>query len=469
MKQIILKRGLFQLLVNLIVVSAFGQDVANQPNIILMIGDGMGVTQVYAGLTANHGVLNMEQFKHTGFVKTYSATDYTTDSGAGGTAISTGKKTYYQAIGVDVDTLPVKTILEYAEEKGLATGMVTTSSITDATPASFIAHQSNRYNLDLIAEDFLKTDIDVFIGGGSRNFIARRDTMDIINEYLINGYQVVLTRVSRRDYRTDSIISFTTVNLVDLSGEKSYPDFFTGHSDSMDLINDYLSKGHQMILTWDSTRHTTTVKLISQQQGEPNPRFYTGRGDSLDLISELRDRGYQVLFSMDSIKNVTSGKLAGFTAMDHNPSFNQGRGDMLPVATETAINILANKNTGFFLMVEGAHIDKQAHTRNTDDIVKEVIDFDQAVGKVLDFARKDGNTLVIVTADHETAGMNLVDGNFETGEVTAQYNERGDHTGVMVPIFAFGPGAESFQGMQENTDLFFKMMAVLGITPDESK
>ena len=105
-------------------------------NIILMIGDGMGVTQVYSGYTANKGQLNLFRCNSIGFSKTYSASDYITDSGAGATAISTGHKTYNGAIGVDKDTVIAKTILEYAEEKGLATGLVSTSAITHATPGS---------------------------------------------------------------------------------------------------------------------------------------------------------------------------------------------------------------------------------------------------------------------------------------------------------------------------------------------
>jgi alkaline phosphatase len=326
-------------------------------NIILMIGDGMGVTQVYSGFTANKGQLNLFACQSIGFSKTYSATDYITDSGAGGTAISTGHKTYNGAIGVDKDTVIVKTILEYAVEHGLATGLVSTSAITHATPASFIAHQAFRDNYEAIAADFLKTDIDVFIGGGINHFCVRKDGQD--------------------------------------------------------------------------------------------------------LTKELRKKGYQVMFSMDSIKNVTSGKLAGLTAKEHNPSMIAGRGDMLPVSTQTALNILAGKKKGFFLMVEGSQIDWGGHGNNAIYVEKEMIDFDKAIGKALDFARKDGHTLVIITADHETGGMSLVEGNLKEGTVVAKFNTT-DHTGVMVPVFAYGPGAELFQGVQENTDLFAKMMKLYG-------
>ncbi len=330
-------------------------------SIILMIGDGMGVSQVYSGFTVNKGQLNLFRCPVTGFSKTYSASDYITDSGAGGTAIATGRKTYNGAIGVDHDTVIAKTILEYAENKGLATGLVSTSSITHATPASFIAHQASRDNYEGIALDFLKTDIDVFIGGGIDHFYLRKDKRD--------------------------------------------------------------------------------------------------------LIRELRQKEYQVVLSMDSIKNIRQGKLAGLTARVHNPSVLQGRGDMLPASTQTAINILSNNKKGFFLMVEGSQIDWGGHANNGDMVATEMIDFDKAIGKALDFAKKDGHTLVIVTADHETGGMSLVDGNIRQGTSVAKFNTT-DHTAVMVPVFAYGPGADLFQGVQENTDLFIKMMKLLSISAE---
>jgi alkaline phosphatase len=333
-------------------------------NIILMIGDGMGVAQIYSGYTANHGQLNLFSFNSIGFSKTYSAYDYITDSGAGGTAISTGNKTYNGAIGVNMDTVPVKTILEYAGEMGLSTGLVSTSAITHATPASFISHQADRDNYEAIAADFLKTDVDVFIGGGIDHFTVRKD----------------------------------------------------------------------------------------------------GR----NLLQELRQKGYQVIFSMDSIMNVSQGKLAGLTARQHNPSIISGRGNVLPGGTQTALNILSRNKKGFFLMVEGSQIDWGAHANNTNTVVSEVIDFDKAIGIALEFAKTNKHTLIIVTADHETGGMSLQGGNFQQGSVEAKYTTT-DHSGVMVPVFAFGPGSELFQGVQENTDLFFKMMNLYGFKPDKIK
>ena len=316
-------------------------------NVILMIGDGMGVAQVFAGLTANQGHLFLENFKSVGFSKTQSSNRYVTDSAAGGTALSTGQKTYNGAIGVNADTIAIKTVLEMAEDKGMATGLVSTSAITHATPASFIAHQGSRGSYEDIAADFLKTDIDVFIGGGYKHFTERKD----------------------------------------------------------------------------------------------------GR----DLTTELKAKGYNVLTDMNEIGQVKTGKLAGLTASEHNGKAEE-RGDMLQVATQTALNILGKSKKGFFLMVEGSQIDWGAHQNNTIYVVKEMLDFDQAIGKALEFAAKDGETLIIVTADHETGGLSLADGDMKTGLVKGAF-ATGDHTGVMVPVFSYGSGADHFTGIMENTDI----------------
>jgi alkaline phosphatase len=151
-------------------VPGYAHSSANKPpkNIILLIGDGMGIAQVYSGMTANRGHLFFENFKTIGFSKTYSSDNCITDSAAGGTALSSGVKTYNGEIGVGTNKKPVLNIRELAEKKGLKTGLVSTSSITHATPASFIAHVDSRSSCEDIALDFLKTDIDVFIGGGSK-------------------------------------------------------------------------------------------------------------------------------------------------------------------------------------------------------------------------------------------------------------------------------------------------------------
>lgn len=326
-------------------------------NIILMVGDGMGTSQVYAGLVGNKGHLNLERSQFIGFQKTPSADKFTTDSGAGATAFSIGKKANNGGIGVDGNNEAHPTILEIADQNGLATGIVATCALTHATPASFIAHQPSREMGEEIAADFLKTDIDVFIGGGRDHFSKRKD----------GG----------------------------------------------------------------------------------------------NLLDSLEKRGYQVVHSIEEVGKVQSGKLAAFLADGNQARFSEGRGDELSKSVKTALDILSKNEKGFFLLAEGSQIDWGGHANKTDYIVEEMIDFDKVIGEVFDFAEKDGNTLVIITGDHETGGFAISNGNMETGEIEGNFTTTG-HTGVMIPVFAFGKGAEAFSGIYENTDIFNKMREAYG-------
>jgi alkaline phosphatase len=331
---------------------------SKQPkNIILLIGDGMGTAQVYAGYTAKKGIMNITGMHVSGFSVTYSADDYITDSGAGGTALATGVKTNNGSIGVDANGKPVETILELAEKRGLSTGLVSTSSITHATPASFIAHTPDRSKYSDIALDFLKTDIDVFIGGGYNEF-ARR-------------------------------------------------------------------------------------------------------ADGLNLIDSLKARGYFIARNLKDVNVKSTNRLAALLADEHMPQMSKGRGNMLPDATEMAISMLDKNDKGFFIMIEGSQIDWGGHGNDTSYMINEIVDFDNAVGKALAFAEKDGETLVIVTADHETGGFGIVGGNISTGDVKGAFLTK-DHTATMVPVFAFGPGCEVFTGVQDNTDIFKKCIKLFG-------
>ena len=154
------------------------------------------------------------------------------------------------------------------------------------------------------------------------------------------------------------------------------------------------------------------------------------------------------------------GKYAVFTAYEHNPEIINGRGDMLPLSTQKAIQVLNKNEKGFFLMVEGSQIDWGGHDNDIEYVTTELIDFDNAIAEALKFAEKDGETLVIVTADHETGGLTLVDGDLNRNIIKSEFSTD-DHTGVMVPVFAYGPGAERFAGIYQNTDVFFKMMDAL--------
>ncbi len=324
-------------------------------NVILFIGDGMGLAQVFAAQTANLGALNITNLPVSGFSMTQSANDYITDSAAGGTALACGKKTNNGAIGIDEHGNALKSLVHLSENKGLSTGIVCTCALTHATPASFVTHQKSRKMYEPIAEDFLDTDIDVFIGGGSNYFMKRKD--------------------------------------------------------------------------------------------------------GKNLVDSLKTRKYDVVYNIHDIQTSRADKLVGLLDTVHLPRA-EHRNDMLSKSVTKAIKILKYNKTGFFMMVEGSQIDWGGHANDTHYIVNETLDMDKAVGEALEFAMRDGNTLIIVTADHETGGMALMKGDSATGKIEAAYT-RDDHTGSPVPVFAYGPGAELFTGMYQNTEIFNKIVNLL--------
>lgn len=325
-------------------------------NIIFMIGDGMGLSEVYAAYTVSNQQLNITHCDHVALVTTYSEDNYITDSGASGTALACGTKTSNGSIGMDSHGKPLTSILKLAENKGLSTGMVTSCDITHATPAAFMASVKSRKQRYDIALQFLDTDIDVFVGGGMDNF--------------------------------------------------------------------------------------------------------NKRSDSLNLIDSLTARGYELITSLNDLKVSQSPKIAGLLYPAHPPKVSEGRGNMLPIGVEKTINVLSKNKEGFFLMVEGSQIDWGGHDNDIDYILAETLDFDKAVKIALDFARTNGETLVVITADHETGGMSNLEGNFEEGTAGGKFTNT-DHSAVPVPLFATGPGAAEFRGFIDNTDVFKIMRRLL--------
>jgi alkaline phosphatase len=160
-------------------------------NIILMIGDGMGLAQVSASLYAQGNKSVFELFKIIGFQKNFASDNLITDSAASATAIACGVKTYNNAIGLDEENQPCRSIIAEAEMKGLATGLLVTSSIVHATPASFVAHQPSRNLYENIAEDILTSKVNLLIGGGKQFFDRRaNDERNLVDEMKANGYYV---------------------------------------------------------------------------------------------------------------------------------------------------------------------------------------------------------------------------------------------------------------------------------------
>ena len=319
--------------------AAYAEDRAPK-NIILFIGDGMGLSQVTAGKIVA-GTLEMERCPVTGFVTTWSGSSLVTDSAAAATALSTGVKTSNGSLGVTPDGLPLKNVIEYAEEKGKSTGVAVACALTHATPAGFIVHVQSRKLDTEIAGQIAASDVDVLFGGG------------------LDYFKPVLPELQKK-----MPVAFTT--------------------------------------------------------------------------EEFRKIG-------------TQGKAAAL--LYPVPPYAAGRDVSLKEMTQKAIQILSQDKDGFFLMVEGSQIDWAGHKNDGANMVSEVVDFDTAVGAGLDFAGKDGQTLLIVTADHETGGFSVLDGSIENKTVDKTGFAHSGHTASMVPLFAYGPGSAVFSGVHDNTDI----------------
>lgn len=320
-------------------------------NVILMIGDGMGLAHISSAMYANHGKLTLTQLRTCGYVRTQSASDFTTDSAASGTAYATGHKTTNKFLGLNPEKQIIENLPEKLSSKGIISGVVTTDYADGATPAAFYAHQPNR--------------------GMSKNIWA-----DLPNSKLT-----------------------------------------------------FFSAGHAELL---AAQERTTQEAMNK---------------TFTVVNNPNDQ---------AITN--SKKLCYLPPKGETESVNDSRrGNYLPQTTQMAIDYLSKKSEkGFFLMIEGARIDKSSHQNDYQAVVREVLDFDKAIEMAIRFAEKDGNTLVVISADHETGALSLSGGDMERGKIEGIFVS-GGHTPIMVPLFAYGPQSHLFTGVQENSDVSNKI------------
>ena len=178
--------------------------------------------------------------------------------------------------------------------------------------------------------------------------------------------------------------------------------------------------------------------------------FWNKRSDGRNLIEEMKAKGYTYVDKLEDISGAEGDKFLGlYDEYDLKPSLD--RGPILMESTMKAIQMLDNKK-GFFLMVEGSQIDDWAHRNKVGYMCEELFDFDKVIGAVLRWTEKDGHTLVIVTADHNTGGLTLLKGSIEERTVKVHFSTKG-HDGIVVPVFAYGPHAEEFAGVHENSEI----------------
>jgi alkaline phosphatase len=344
-------------------------------SLILFIGDGMGpeivtVAKIYSeeALEAGLSMVALANTGAAGLATTHSANLLVTDSAAGGTALATGSKTNNGIVGMSPDGATLENLLEKAVRQGKAVGVVTTTSVTDATPAAFLAHvQARGYETD-IASQIIESDASVVMGGGRNYFLP--------------------------------------------AGEGK-------------------------------------------------------RADGRNLIEEARGKGFAVVLDKDGLEAATGSRILGLFATEDLPYESERRTFEVPSLAEMltrALQVLTADPDGFVLVVEGGRIDHAEHDNDLPRALAEILAFDAAIGRAMDYQGSDSSLVLIVTADHDTGGPGLTagaQGYPRTSDVAGLVNEdcpfvkwvSEDHVGTMVPVLARGPGEDLFSGILDNTEV----------------
>jgi alkaline phosphatase len=302
-----------------------------------------------------------------------------------------------------------------------------------------------------------------------------------------NGNQLTLTELKNigliktqaaDDFTTDSAAAGTALAtgnkvknrsvgaLPDGSPAKNLPELLSEQGFLTGIITtDNLTGATPAAFYAHRTERDMTKEIAADLTKSPLRLFIGGgkrdftRFEKDETIS-LRESGFQLTNSLEELANSTSEKVGFFASEGGLPGVMNGRKNYLKDATESALQFLSARKESFFLMVEGAFIDSGGHINDSQTVIEEGIDFDQAIAAALRFADRDGKTLVIITADHETGGISLPQGNLNDRRVELEFSTE-DHTAIMVPIFAYGPQAGIFRGVYENTAVFHKINQVL--------
>lgn len=408
-------------------------------NVVIMIGDGMGIAITDFSrivLVGKDGKLSFEKFPVVALVRTHSYNSLVTDSAAAATALSCGIKTNNGYLGLSPDKKEVPHIIELAKKNGKSTGLVTTVSISHATPAGFSAHVSARDELPIV-EQYLqfKDKVDIFLGGGIEYFIPsnqegskRKDDRNLLDEFRSLGYTVINSK--------EELLNLPVAKINKLLGVFKYLD---------------------------------TTYFID--------RKFVGRED-LPTLAEL---------------------------------------------SKIALQILSKNKKGFFLMIESGKIDWACHSNDIATAVAEIAEFNDAVETVVELLKNEPDTLIIVTADHETGSLSLSSKEYrffpekvkqqkisvaqiakllknkdkeeiktkffeftgindltdeeiekiatgvavEIGRIISSRIEVGwstkTHSGCSVALYALGKDAEIFSGVYDNTDVAKKIIQVMNL------
>ena len=414
---------------------ALKQSLSDKPakNVILLIGDGMGDSEItlarnYAegagGFFKGIDALPLTgQYTHYSLDQKTGKPTYVTDSAASGSAWATGTKTYNGAISVDIKGQPHATLLELARAAGKATGNVSTAEIQDATPAVLYAHVTQRkcYGPSATAEKCPTNTLDAG-GAGS------------ITEQLLNA-------------RADVTLG---------GGAKTFDETATaGEWKGKTLRDQATERGYRIVTNLDELQAVTSADQKAPLLGLFSPGNMPVRWAGPKAVHGGNLNEAPITCTPNPDRGASVPKLADMTVK--------------------AIDLLKGNPNGFFLQVEGASIDKQDHAANPCGQIGETVDLDEAVQKALEFARADGNTLVIVTADHAHSSQIVFPDSKAPGltrsliskdgaVLTVSYgnsDEEQEHTGSQLRIAAYGPGAANVTGLTDQTDMFFTIRDAL--------
>ncbi len=431
-------------------------------NVIMLLGDGMGDSEITVARNYEKGAggsfAGLDAFPLTGQYTTFALTkdgkpNYVTDSAASATGWTTGTKTYNGALGIDIKGAPQKTILELAKDQGFATGDITTSEIQDATPASLFSHISERdcYGPEEMVKDCPAETLEK----GGKGSVTEQLLADRPDITMGGGVETFGQTATGGDYRDKTLEAQAK------------------------------ERGFQIVRT-----ASELTKITKADQDAP-------------LLGLFADGNMPVRWSGPAAAR--QGYLRPAAKCTDNPE----RGAEVPKLadmTSKTIELLSSsqkgQDKGFFLQVEGASIDKRDHAADPCGQIGETVDFDEAVQRALEFAKKDGNTLVVVSADHGHSsqivdelteddlrgiaedtkqpiervrdimypGLTLKLTTADNADMIVSYGTSADvgiedetHTGTQVRIAAYGPRAANVVGLNDQTDLFFTMTDALGI------
>jgi alkaline phosphatase len=404
-------------------------------HVILFIGDGMGDSEITVARNYAEGAggyfKGIDALPVTGQYTHYSLDKdgkptYVTDSAASGTAWSTGVKTYNNAVSVDIHGEPHETLLEMAKAAGFGTGDVTTSELQDATPAVQVSHVSLRSCYGPVAT--AKTCPENALENGG---------LGSITEQLLNT-------------RPDVTLG---------GGAKTFDEVAAaGDWQGKTLMDQAKARGFNIVTNADELQAVTEAN-----DGKP-------------LLGLFAPGNMPVRWTGPIATHHGNIDNEAVTCTDNpdRPATQPSLADM----TSKAIKLLSSNEKGFFLQVEGASIDKQDHAANACGQIGETVDLDEAVQVALDFARKDGKTLVIVTADHAHSSQIVEEGTEAPGLTIALNTKDGavmdvsygnsetdsqGHTGAQLRVAAFGPYAANFAGLTDQSDMFFTIRDALGL------